>query len=364
MVNGQSVLEIVPGKNDREETIFSVIVKRSYAVDDSGVVARRNPDHDLRRTDHYYEGGDPQWATVQHEYELAAFKPFVDVVVIGNAHAPGGKPVQFLPVSVKIGPYEKTVAVFGDRTCRYRENALPEFSEPEPFTQIEIRYERAYGGHDEKSIPEIPFHYPRNPMGTGIVLRNRKEIVEGLRLPNIEDPNDLLTPERIILEEPRRWHLQPLPQGFGWRQRSWYPRSALLGSYSAFTEVGTVTAEERMGLVPPNHVALAKQHRLPIFEARFNNGASYGMMFPKLEGNERITLRGFSPEEFPGFSLPGEMPRITLDLGLGESLLDSKLHTVSIRPDNMEFDLIWRGALAYEGYRWLPQMKRLSAQVE
>src|SRR5947207_970537 len=190
MANGQIAFEIVPGTNDREENIFSVIVKRSYAISDYGVVARRDPGYDLRRTDHYYEGGDPQWATVQHEYELAAYKPSVDVVVIGKAYAPERRPVQFLPVSVQIGTYEKTVAVFGDRTCRYRENALPVFSEPEPFTNMEIRYERAYGGHDEKSIPEIPFHYPRNPMGTGVVLRNLKEIVEGLRLPNIEDPND------------------------------------------------------------------------------------------------------------------------------------------------------------------------------
>ena len=80
--------------------------------------------------------------------------------------------------------------------------------------------------------------YPRNFMGTGVVLRNVKEAVEGLPLPNIEDPQDLLTPERLFIEEPDRWHLQPLPQGFGWRQRTWYPRAALLGAYPPFLDPG------------------------------------------------------------------------------------------------------------------------------
>src|SRR2546422_1220430 len=122
-----------------------------------------------------------------------------------------------------------------------------------------------------------------------------------------------------------------------------------MGSYPAFLDVGTETTEERMGLVPKNHIALAKQLRLPTSEARFANGASHGMIFPRLEGTESITLRGMTPDGLLEFALPGENPKISLDIGLGEKELETRLHTVSIRPDDLELDLIWRGACVYEG---------------
>lgn len=360
---GNPVFEIVPGKNEREEHVFSVLVKRSYTIKSGGAVVRRDHDHELRKIDHYYDNGDPEWSTVQYEYELAPYKPSVDVVVIGKAYAPKGKPAQEMRASVRVGDREKSVVVFGDRQCHYRDKGSPIFSDPEPFTEMEVRYERAYGGRDEKSIPEIPFHYPRNFMGKGVALRNLKAVIDGLPLPNIEDPTDLLTPERILIEEPQRWHQQPLPQGFGWRQRTWYPRCALLGAYPAFTDVGTVTAEERMGLLPRNNIARAKQFKLPTFEAHFNNGAPFGLLFTQLQGNEAVALHGLTPDGLLEFSLPGDIPSIVLDIGRGERQLESRLHTVSIRPDDMELDLIWRGAQVHEGYSWLPHMKRLHAEV-
>jgi hypothetical protein len=268
-----------------------------------------------------------------------------------------------MAVSVQIGGQKKTLLVTGDRRCSYREDGLPIFTDPEPFNEMEIRYERAYGGRDEKSMPDIPFLYPRNFMGAGVVLRNVKEAIEGLPLPNIEDPQDLLSPERLLIEAPDRWHLQPLPQGFGWRQRTWYPRCALLGSYPAFVDAGTVTTEEHMGLLPKNHIALAKQSRLKPFEAHFNNGASYGMIFPNLSGSEPVVLGGLTPNGVLKFSLAGDVPSILLDIGRGMEQPPVQLHTVSIRPDDSEYDLIWRGASVYEGYSWLAKMKRLYGEV-
>jgi hypothetical protein len=363
MKEQKPVYEIVTGKNEREEHVFSVIVKRSYLITGAGVLKRRETDHELRKIDAYYENGDPEWSVVQYEHELAAYKPLIDVVIIGKAYAPHGEPVQSMQVSVQVGKQLKELIVFGDRHCHFRENADPIFSEPEPFVEMEIRYDLAYGGKDEETLPKFPLHYPRNFMGKGVVLRNIKERIDGLQLPNIEDPDDLLTPERVIIGEPEKWHLQPITQGLGWRQRTWYPRSALLGSYPAFTDVGTVTAEEKMGLVSKNHIALAKQFRLPTYEALFNNGASLGMSFQTLNAEEEITLKGLTPEGFMKFRLPGDVPEIVLDIGRGEQQLESKLHTVSIRPDDGELDLIWRGCCIYEGYSWWPKMQRLHAEV-
>jgi hypothetical protein len=357
------VFEIVPGRNHAGEHVFSVITKRTYRFHADGRTERGESDHPLRLIDEYYDDGDPEWSTVRHESEVAPYKPSTDVVVIGKAYAPRGVPTARVTLGVRVGAQQKLLVVTGNRHCEYRTGGVPVFTEPEPFVEMEVRYERAYGGRDEKSMPDIPFIYPRNSTGTGVVLRNIKEAVDGLALPNIEDPQDLLTPERIVIHEPERWHLQPLPQGFGWRHRMWYPRSALLGSYPPFLDPGTITVEEKMGLLPRDHVALAKQSRLRPLEAHFNNGASLGMMFSDLKGDEPITLAGFAADEALRFSLPGEAPTILLDLGLGEQQPPLRLHTVSIRPDDREFDLIWRAATVYEGYGWLPKMKRLHAEV-
>jgi hypothetical protein len=363
-MGSNGVFEVVPGTNHRHEHVFSVIVKRTYRIVADGVAERAEVDHPLRLIDHYYDDGDPEWSTVQHEYELAPYKALTDVVVIGKAYAPGGVATERTTVGVQVGDRKKLLTVTGDRRCSYRENAAPVFTEPEPFTEMEIRYERAYGGRDEKSIPEIPFQYPRNSMGAGVVLRNVKEIVEGLPLPNIEDPGDMLTPDRLFIEEADRWHLQPLPQGLGWRQRTWYPRAALLGAYPPFLDAGVVTFEEQMGLLPKNHVALAKQSRLRPMDVPFANGASFGLAFSRLNGSETITLGRLTPEGVLKFSLPGDTPKIGLDLGQGMKPLEPALHTVSIRPDDLELDLIWRGAQVYPGYDWLPNVSKLEALVQ
>ena len=358
------VFTIVPGLNERREHIFSVIVKRTYRIVPDRPAERAEVDQPLRQIDRYYDDGDPEWSTVEHESELAPCKAATDVVVIGKAYAPRGIPTEHMTVGVQVGDRRKLLSVTGNRRCGYRDGETPVFTHPEKFTDMEIRYDRAYGGRDEKSLADVPFIYPRNFMGVGVVLRNVKEAVDGLPLPNIEDPDDLLTPERLFIGEADRWHLQPLPQGFGWRQRTWYPRSALLGAYPAFLDPGTVTAEERMGLLPRDHVALAKQSRLRPLDAHFANGASLGMIFGALEGNEQILLGRLTPDGVLKFSLPGDRPQIGLDLGRGVQPLTPRLHTVSIRPEDGEVDLIWSGAQTYEGYSWLPKMTRLHAEVQ
>jgi hypothetical protein len=97
--------------------------------------------------------------------------------------------------------------------------------------------------------------------------------------------------------------------------------------------------------------------------APFANGASFGMAFPDLQGDERIALGGMSESGMLQFALPGDTPTVVLDIGRGEEQPPVKLHTVSIRVEDRELDLVWRAATAYEGYTWLPKMTRLHAEV-
>ncbi len=357
-------VQVVPGRARNGEVFFSVLVKRSYALVAGGRARRAERDEPLRLVDSYYDRGDPEWSVVEHESDVAPRKAATDVVVIGQAHAPQGVPTPAMTVGVRVGERRKLLRVIGDRRCLWRGSATtPGFSDPLPFTIMPIRYDRAYGGRDERSDPNLPFFYPRNDMGRGVALGHEKAALHDLPLPNIEDPDDLLAPERVVIGTPQRWHEQPLPQGLGWRQRTWYPRSALLGAWPAFLAAGTVTAEERLQLLPANHVALAKQMRLPPLDEHFANGASLGLVLGGLKGDEPVALRGLSPSGVLDFQLPGDTPHIGLDLGRGAQAMQARLHTVSIRPDALALDMVWGGWIGFGNAAALTGLRRMEALV-
>jgi hypothetical protein len=311
----------------------------------------------------YHDQGDPRSSTVKYETDLVPYKSAADVVLIGRAHAPDGKAVRQMDVAIKVADRQKTMRIIGHRKCLYRAHRPPAFTEPAPFTEMEPRYERAYGGKDLRSEPALPFYYPRNHLGTGLAVKNLPEVIDGLALPNQEDPGDLLAPERVVLGEPERWNRQPLPRGFGWFQRTWYPRCSFTGAVPGFVDPAEVMREEELGLVPRGQIALARRFRLPSLDARFHDGASLGLVLPYLAGGERIDLIHLTPEGRLEFFLPRDPPRLLLDIGLGENELTAVPHTVCIRPEDRQVDLVWRGAHEYPGVDWLPEMKRMVPKV-
>lgn len=99
-------------------------------------------------------------------------------------------------VGIAVGARRKVLAIFGDRRAVHRGDGIePTFTEPAAFLTMPVRYDRAYGGRDEMTR-RCPLRYARNPMGRGFVLRASREAMDGRALPNIEDPADLLTPQR------------------------------------------------------------------------------------------------------------------------------------------------------------------------
>jgi hypothetical protein len=354
---------VLPGTAENGRHVFSVLVKRSYQIVPGKAAVRADRGTPMVKVDVYYDDGDAETSTVRHETDLVTYKLATDFVVVATAFAPDEQPVTQMNVGIEVAGFGKVLRVTGDRRCVYRADQLPEFTDPEPFTEMEIRYDRAYGGEDIVSDPNLPFYYPRNHRGKGVAVRNIPEVVEGLALPNIEDPDDLLTPERVIIGAYDRWNPQPLPAGFGWYQRTWYPRCSFVGAVPGLMDPDTVMREEELGLVPKGQIALARQFKLPSFDLRFNNGASLGQTFPYLRGDEPVRMRGLTRDGVLDFWLAGDTPRMTLDVGDGPTTLDAVLHTVTVRPDEMELDMVWRGAYEYPGPDWIPQMKTLIARV-
>jgi hypothetical protein len=354
---------LLPSQKERRTPIFAVLAKRTYDIAPDGSTPRAEPGRPLRKIDAYYDDGDAETATVQHESDMTPYKVATDVVVIAKVYTPRGRPMRQVDATVEVAGRRKVIRCIGDRRCVYHQGRLPSFTEPIEFTAMEIRYEKAYGGRDLKSVPGLPFYYPRYHQGTGVAVSNLPEVVGGLALPNLEDPDDLLTPERIILGEMERWNQMPLPQGFGWFQKTWYPRCSFAGAVPGFVDPGETMREEALGLVPKGQIALARRFKLPSFDLRFGNGASIGLVFPFLSGGESVRLIHLTPAGLLQFNLPRDPPRIMLDIGLGASELEPVLHTVCIRPEELQLDLVWRGALVYPGIDWLPEMKRLHVEV-
>jgi hypothetical protein len=82
-----------------------------------------------------------------------------------------------------------------------------------------------------------------------------------------------------------------------------------------------------------------------------------------LSGDEPVRVVNLDPQGDTQFQLPGERPRIGLDIGKGMQEPEAVLHTVMIRMEERQVDLVWRGAVSYPGPDWLPEMKKLEVLV-
>jgi hypothetical protein len=87
-----------------------------------------------------------------------------DVVVIGKAYAPRGAATGAHDGGRAGRGAEEDPGRHRQSPLQLSRGAAPVFTDPEPFTEMEIRYDRAYGAAT-KSVPDIPFLYPRNFMG-------------------------------------------------------------------------------------------------------------------------------------------------------------------------------------------------------
>lgn len=352
---------LVPGQTPEGQHVLSIVLKRSYTVGDDGRCLRAAQDRKILPADKHYD--DPMNSSVEFAADFVPFKIATDVVVNAVAHAPNGRPTTELLASVMVGAARKDVRVVGDRTCIYQPGAPPAFTEPTPFLTMPVRYERAYGGVDIGSDPKMPALYARNHLGRGYAIRNVREVVDGLELPNVEEPGDPLAPERVCSEHFMHWERQPAPAGFGWTCKTWRPRCL----YAGVMPADRALEEELRGMfakaIPAAQRSLFDQTRLPPMDFHFFNGASDGLVRPFLAGTEQIRLINLTSGGDLAIALPGDRPSIELDIGDGPQRSDVVLHTVMIHAETAEVDLVWRAAFPYRGPDWLPEMRKLEVMI-
>jgi hypothetical protein len=361
VVNHAGEKIVLPGQTPEGEHILAVLVKRSYRIVPEGQCVCAEKDFKIIPGDEHY--GDPMNTTVKYETDFVPYKLATDVVFIGSAYAPQGKATPAFIATLMIGDNRKDIAVIGDRVCQYRRLGGPVFTDPEPFTTMEIRYERAYGGVDIVSDPALPCAYPRNHLGRGFVVGKSKQALDTLPLPNIEDPKNLLTPETLSVGHFKDWEKQPIPQGLGWVSKHWRPRAEFAGVLPADKETERELRQAYAEAVPADQRDLYEQTNLPEMDFRFFNGGSPGLICPFLKGDESIQLTGLDPQGELHCRLPGEKMHIGLDIGSGMQEAEVVIHTVTIRQEEKEIDLVWRSAIPYPGPDWLPEMSKCEVEI-
>lgn len=239
------------------------------------------------------------------------FKPETDVVVVGSAHTPEHRPLRALDVSVEVGDRVKRVRAMGLRQVSWRDGETPRFPDPDTFVEIPLSYGNAYGGVDARvtdpsrestvipggPLTDHPGMYPRNPFGRGYVVS--PEGAESVDLPFLEDPSDLLTPERFITRDPARWHLQPSPAGLGWIHPWMFPRGLFfdVSADAWFPAPDDASLREvREGVLPVGYRESLKRHqrdRGP--HHALAQESSLGLRFAELPAETPVTLRGVHP---------------------------------------------------------------------
>jgi len=116
---------VLPGQSPEGEYILSVLLKRSYLIVPGGLCVRADKDFKIVTGDMHYDG--PMNSSVQFESDFVPFKLGTDVVLNGNAYAPGGSAAHELTATVLVDSHRKDIAVIGDRVSKFRAGGDPTF---------------------------------------------------------------------------------------------------------------------------------------------------------------------------------------------------------------------------------------------
>lgn len=292
-------------------------------------------------------------------------KPGTDVLVRGTAHSPRGA-VSSFRTGFRAGPVSKLIQVWGDRTIELTKQGTPSFTTPKPLSSLALVWDFAYGGrdkhvearlyapqgkgarglHDDRAEAMGPLTYPRNPAGRGFFIDIDRERMAGTLAPNLEDPLDPVTPDRLIAPSYGAWIDCPAAACFEPIDQFTFPR-AVFFIPAAFERPKRDLYESQIGLVSLEEI----DRRMASFDGRIDpralNCAPLGLGQARLQGGERVELYNMHPKmETLAFDLPGDAPQLILEPpGVRPRELTPVLQTVLIEPDRDRVTLTWAGVL-------------------
>ncbi len=291
-----------------------VAVKARFEISASGALQPASDQEPPLLAPAYLEPGK----SLRYEEDLILGKIATDVVLHGQAHAPGGKPTSMVDVRLQVGPVDKTIRVFGERHYAKTVGMLT-ITVPIPFVTLPLVYERAYGGKTPAGAAEVG-EETRNPEGRGFATRS--EDLVGQPLPNLEDPRNPI----------RSWRDRPQPMAFGPLARHWHPRLTFAGTYD------DAWKKNRMPRLPND------------FDLRFFQTVPEDQQVAGfLQGGEVCTLTNLTPGGTLTFALP--KLRFVFRTKIGSQLIEhrSQLHTLILEPERNSLSMIYHTSLPCAG---------------
>jgi len=257
--------------------------------------------------------GEPGFSAPLYETDYAPFKPRCDVLLNGSAYAPGGKPTQRVTVSLRVGSMTKSFDVVGN----HKWSAGLLYFAPgaiEPFTQMPISYDNAYGGVD-KANPDKPQFYVANPAGVGYHVDTSAKAMNDKPLPNTQESGKAITAPNGKYR----------PMAFGPVGRSWPPRPKWAGTYD----------QNWLDKVSPF---------LPAdFDENYYQSAPEEQQLPFPQGGETVELINLTPEGKTSFALPKrDVPVVFFRRGGERDEKQAVIDTIVLEPDEKRFMVCWR----------------------
>lgn len=307
-------------KDENGVNLLLVVIKGTFEFDDNGKVEIKEKQEPVEMADQYF--GETEVSSIKYASDFSFDKVATDIALIGNAYAPRGYAKESL-VLLQVGTLQYKAKVFGDRQW-INTVGIAKMSTPKPFKKISLIYENSFGGTD-LSHPKSKRREAetRNPVGIGFRAKRTKLPVNGLRLPNLEDPNHLI-------KSPGD---RPTPAGFGFIGPGWQPRASYAGTYDDNWK------KNRFPLLPED------------FDKRSFNAASPGLIYKGfLQGKEPVKIFGVSPRGPIQFSLPEEKPTCFVEYRDTESRqIDMIIDKLVIYSDLNQFIIVWNGCLRIHG---------------
>ncbi len=359
------------GLDQYDQEFHVVALRMTYDIRSDNLLEFAEKQNKLVEADEYF--GVINKSSVMQESDLVHYKPKCDVIVIGSAYAPGGKPASRFEVGIKISGSSsllKRLVVTGPRS--WNRGLLGwSLTKPKPIFSLPLQYEYAYGGECRVDIddptakrikekfqltPEQRQNHPdgvelapvahtafgKNPVGRGYIDKWYDKAV-GRKI------NILPAPQIETKSDPIKKFGKPYtPQGFGVVAKGWQPRLKLAGTYDT--------------------KFMQSEQWLPDdFDFGFWNCAPDDMQIPYPDGRETITLLNLMPpgeqnddtSSLTQFVLPGHRPFLLARLTKGQMVpVDLNIDTLIINTDEKTVSLVYRAVLPKD-----PEVRVLEARM-
>jgi hypothetical protein len=261
--------------------------------------------------------GEPGFSAPVYEVDYTPRKPACDLLLVGSAHAPEGRPVTRLRVGLRVGPMTKVFDVIGDRVWQAGLTGITA-SDPRPFTEKLVSYDTAFGGADRNSEDESEHDaYLHNPVGRGWHKHLKNAWVDGKPLPNTEELG-----KAVGFPSDKYASMALGPIGRGWPQRARYA-----GTYDQ------KWLDDVFPFLPSD------------FDERYYQAAPQDQQVPLPKGPMEVLLSGFTADGPRQFMLPYFQPPVQVFPKRAEREASAAmLDTIAFEPDLERFTMTWRVA--------------------